>query len=1483
MTKLEPFYTDDKTAKVILAAAQAYQTQPMEGQVAGGGAAGVTGATTQFQNTCQFKLTTGWRGVKDSTKNFVASGEKIVPLQVGAEKRNYPTTIYAYGEEPVTGRDSVIAATRRANRWVLLPTGTSGESAPSHRKARLVQPKELFPACEYKTLQNVFGCLLEYSDDGESWIPVGDFHCGTRDVVAFEHHEFPLAPHQYWRVDLKGFSKPEDPNDENADRGFYTFGRLWEAGFWVERTVETKKTVTRHISKDEQQQTEYTFTAGVPNHWRINQGEPLAIELAISPEVPSGELFYKTSTGEWESQGAFSSTDTFTIAAEEIQIMVDEKMGKERYNTSFMFRIEQTADEYNPAFNEEEEESPDNPKIISVTREVGSLTLKRPAYTLSPERPDTFTVPEAPMIVEANDGKLTAKAESLWKSNKTEVSVTLRLDPPFWGRLYYRAELCSKCLNAGMTCAEACQERKEKDWAENHNGDENYEGKCSVCLENEKTCAETCHEWQDFGEIFQEKTIVLPAGDLKYPQITFFDFAVRIGSENIIDVRIPRPTYPMSSEAAEVALPPPREDVDVEHLYFDSKPDPRKAENHRYWMLTFDEPEVVTQVLLDVDRHCEHYIIAPGGRDANKEDIPFIYAFDLASEKWTATTFPELQEPMYNMDAKVVELADGTHQLIVLSGQVKKGFSNIIQGYNFEKDYIKVPIDLGELGINFAGRPALVGDPTKQANGQATEKLLRSVGTTVILPEEEDDFSRSLIVIGGSDRSAVATPGGSGNSTLDSVLFSVRGETQAIGSPYRIQTQAMSMAEIGHTGLPFGRFEYRSYVGSANSVITRLRTMGTYARHQNLPVRGILRRQPKGNTSAPSNSLSVVDFLLIGGFNEGVNREEYNKSVVSGFFNAMTWSANSMRTQTFYTMAIPGVTSEWDSFADRFLYYPPTEYVLGDCCAEYVYEEDEDGNILRDEVICFGGRPAETDTVMAHAGLAVLEFDRTPNSNKAQWLYGVDTGYPDMPHPRWSAASVLIKGLVRTGESEPCDRIFIIGGRNKDGFVPEVDVFNLRYNEWETDWKGLDSGELETIPASLGGNGATIVVQGGGNGSGSGIQSIKPGDGIAVTGDSKNPTVAVHVQDIVEQLVQSETFLSNIVHKLVDSETFLIRLAYELVSNRTLIANIVHELVNNETFFNNIVDELVKSKTFLANLAHELVNNKTLITNIVEELVNNETFFNKIVEELVTNETFLIKLSHTLVNNKTLLTNIVDELVNNETFITDIVKELVDHETFLSTLVEELISHETFISNVAGKIISEETIVNDIVHQVVTNETLFTQITEQVFVNPTFIHSIAYSIVNHETVIAHITNEILQSNVLVQNIVDQMAASIVSMKAPDGSTIATIDDGVITLQLAANEKFGIVKGQQNDSPDTWQNVSAANGLLSVNREQAEAVMDTKDTATRNAINVQAEDGCIVGRNENGIIILPFRYVETEPTSPIDGTLYLIKEVHAATP
>ena len=84
--KLAPFYTDQKTADAIAAAAKEHLAHPRDGQVVGVKAAGVT---TQSQNTCQFRLIADWKGVGNSASNFAVSGEKIVPLHTGAEKRTY--------------------------------------------------------------------------------------------------------------------------------------------------------------------------------------------------------------------------------------------------------------------------------------------------------------------------------------------------------------------------------------------------------------------------------------------------------------------------------------------------------------------------------------------------------------------------------------------------------------------------------------------------------------------------------------------------------------------------------------------------------------------------------------------------------------------------------------------------------------------------------------------------------------------------------------------------------------------------------------------------------------------------------------------------------------------------------------------------------------------------------------------------------------------------------------------------------------------------------------------------------------------------------------------------------------------------------------------------------------------------------------------------------------------------------------------------
>ena len=871
------------------------------------------------------------------------------------------------------------------------------------------------------------------------------------------------------------------------------------------------------------------------------------------------------------------------------------------------------------------------------------------------------------------------------------------------------------------------------------------------------------------------------------------------------------------------------------------------------------------------------------------------------------------------------------------------------------------------------------------------------------------------MVVGGSERSCFIR---GSTSAIDSVLFSIQGSTLAIGMPYETQTLNISLSNTGHTGLPFGFFDYRTYASQAGAVGNRLQNMGTYTRHQNLPVRGILRRRPLGNTSQPSSSNPVIDFLLIGGFNQ-VGREAYNNKIVSGIFNSPTANAaNSGQ----YSMLIQNPHFSANN-AYNLLYYPDCEKVLGDCCAEYVNSND------RDEIICIGGRTNENDTALAHDTPAVLVFD--PTSNAATWDY---EKYPRMPHPRWSAASVLIKDLVRNGETEPCDRIFIIGGRNREGFVAEVDVFNLKHNEWETEengyksWKGLDQGELENYTPS-GGGGTTIIIQGGG---GDGIQSVKAGEGISVSGDRRNPTLSANVQEIVDRIIQDEAFKTEIAHKITENSNFqaliagtimnhsgfqqiiaesllsnsefkqsivdaviassemigsiAAALAYHsaflnnvaqtilgdqafvnqvvdaVINNASLVSQIVNcmsedetfistilgRLTSNPSFVETIVNLMLESADFQNNIAQKIINSQAFVdvvknsiiadanfkNEIIENILNNADFKQEVILALTQSSSLIQSLSDTILSNSTFITGIANEILHNETVLNQIIHDVVHNDFLISNIVESIVEHPKLLASITNEIINNETLIGEMINQVVHSQTLYDQIIASVLTSQTFVHSVTNQIVNNETivhkitqevttnqdlfqsithiistsnvfvksvteqmisnpeVINHITNEIMQSQTLVQNIANTILTSetvinvlsgAISLVAPDGSSIAANDGGKMTLQAATNSQFGIVKGQANTSPTTWHHVGAVNGVLSINREQVEAVMDSKDSALRRAINVRAEDGSIVGHNVDGMIILPFRYVETEPTSPVDGTLYLVKESDAATP
>ena len=132
------------------------------------------------------------------------SGVSIVELTVESEEHqfavpndSYTMTSAESGGAKILWKQDEPGDDGKIWALVLFPTGGSGTAAAaSPSRVRLVQRKELFPACEYKSLQDVHGCTLEYSDDNVEWNSVKEFNIvGGR--VQVNHTSDDEEPHKY--------------------------------------------------------------------------------------------------------------------------------------------------------------------------------------------------------------------------------------------------------------------------------------------------------------------------------------------------------------------------------------------------------------------------------------------------------------------------------------------------------------------------------------------------------------------------------------------------------------------------------------------------------------------------------------------------------------------------------------------------------------------------------------------------------------------------------------------------------------------------------------------------------------------------------------------------------------------------------------------------------------------------------------------------------------------------------------------------------------------------------------------------------------------------------------------------------------------------------------------------------------------------------------------------------------------------------------
>ena len=194
-------------------------------------------------------------------------------------------------------------------------------------------------------------------------------------------------------------------------------------------------------------------------------------------------------------------------------------------------------------------------------------------------------------------------------------------------------------------------------------------------------------------------------------------------------------------------------------------------------------------------------------------------------------------------------------------------------------------------------------------------------------------------------------------------------------------------------------------------------------------------------------------------------------------------------------------------------------------------------------------------------------------------------------------------------------------------------------------------------------------------------------------------------------------------------------------------------------------------------------------------------------------------------------------------------KRVIDALAESDKLIKDIINDPRLLERIAQDILDfHPTIVDEIKQEILNNETLFQFITNALIFDNVFLTNIANQIVNNVDVVTQITQNILADNDLVQNIVNQIVATLettidtkiknamnslpsggggglshqdilriinnIILLAPDGSPLATNTDGLIIVQQATPEQFGVCKPRRNSpcSPQktSWQTL---NGTL----------------------------------------------------------------------
>ena len=231
--------------------------------------------------------------------------------------------------------------------------------------------------------------------------------------------------------------------------------------------------------------------------------------------------------------------------------------------------------------------------------------------------------------------------------------------------------------------------------------------------------------------------------------------------------------------------------------------------------------------------------------------------------------------------------------------------------------------------------------------------------------------------------------------------------------------------------------------------------------------------------------------------------------------------------------------------------------------------------------------------------------------------------------------------------------------------------------------------------------------------------------------------------------------------------------------------------------------------------------------------------------------------------------DVVNGLLADENFK----NQVLDTVSESDQLVKDIINDPRLRERIAKDILeSHPTLIQEITNLLVNSIELHNLIVEKALSTQTFIDAVVNVFVNDKALINDIKQAVLNNSTLVQNIANQIIETMasLSMVDPDGNEVAKRNDNAFKFQAASNERFGLIKGQKNDSAETWHLISIVDGLGNIHRAGLVAFIETEIRNNGgsgggityqdvldilNSIRLLAPDGSPVGTNVDGNLTL----------------------------